>query len=430
MKLGFCKVNKVISTSLSSNTEKDDIGLVFSLISRPGKWKSGETIEKMEREFKNYLGAKYAFSFNSGRSCLMAILEAMEVKEGDEVLLQGFTCSSAVIPILQKKAKPVFVDIDNTLNLDPKDLERKITSRSKIVMIQHTFGYPAKVEEILKVVRKHNLLLIEDCAHALGAKYAGKFCGTFGDAAFFSFGRDKVISSVFGGMTVINNNDLVKKVKYFKDELEYPSSLWIFQQLLHPLLVSYLVLPSYRFPYFGRLLLGLLHKTKLLSKAVYNSEKEGKMSRHFPRKMANAFSILALNQLRKIDRLNVHRKKIALFYEEELKESSFHLPFLRERIKDKEVVFMRYPILVKDSDELLKEARKRKILLNDGWRKSPVVPIDTDLEKVGYLPGSCKEAEKIAESILNLPTHINISMEKARAIICLLKDYDNKGNRK
>lgn len=428
MKSNFCKCNKIISTSLSSNIERDDIELVSSLIFQFRKWKEGEATKKVEQEFKNYLGIKHAFSFNSGRSCLIAILEAMGLKYGDEVLLQGFTCSSAVIPILESKAKPVFVDIDNTLNLDPKDLERKITHNSKAIMIQHTFGCPAKIKEILDIARKNNLLLIEDCAHALGSKYDGKFCGTFGDIAFFSFGRDKMISSVFGGMVVINNNDLVKRVEYFKNGLEYPSNLWIFQQLLHPILVNYLVLPSYRFPRFGRLILGLLHKTKLLSKAVYSNEKKGKMSKHFPKKFGNVFALLALNQLRKIDRLSAHRKKIALFYEKELRKNNFHPIFLNE--ENEGAIFMRYPILVEDSDRLLEQARKRRILLNDGWRKSPVVPLDTNLKKVKYSLGSCKKAEKIAESILNLPTHINISIKQARTIVCLLKDYEDKRNKK
>jgi len=413
MKLNFCKHNGIISTSLSSNTERDDIELVSSLIFQFSKWKEGEAIKKIEQEFKSYLGVKCTFSFNSGRSCLIAILEAMGLKHGDEVLLQGFTCSSAVIPILESNAKPVFVDIDDTLNLDPKDLEKKITSNSKVIMIQHTFGYPAKIKEILKIAKENNLLLIEDCAHALGSKYDGKFCGTFGDVAFFSFGRDKMISSVFGGMVVVNNNDLIKKVEYFKNSLEYPSNLWIFQQLLHPILVNYLVLPSYKFSGFGRLILGLLHKTKLLSKAVYDDEKKGKMSKYFPKKFGNVFAVLALNQLRKIDRLSAHRKKIALFYEKELRKSNFHLPFLNKENKD--IIFMRYPILVEDSDQLLKQAREKRILLNDGWRKSPIVP---------------SEAEKIAESILNLPTHINISMKQARTIICLLKDYESKRNKR
>jgi len=101
---------KPISISLSPNAEKDDIRLALKLLFRPHKWneKRSRSIE-LEEEFKKYLGVKYAISFNSGRSALMAILEAMKVREGDEVLLQAFTCNSAVNPILMKGAKPVFV---------------------------------------------------------------------------------------------------------------------------------------------------------------------------------------------------------------------------------------------------------------------------------------------------------------------------------
>ena len=255
MKLRFFQGIKPIFISLSPNTEKDDVRLALKLLFCLNFWKKGKEIKKLEEKFRNYLGIKYTFSFNSGRSSLMAILEALEVEEGDEVLLQGFTCNSAVIPILERKAKPVFVDIDDTLNLDPEDLEKKITSRSKAIMIQHTFGWPAEIEEILEIARRHNLFLIEDCAHSLGAKYKGKFCGTFGDATFFSLGRDKIISSVFGGMAVTNNDNLAEKIERFRRRIDYPSGFWIFQQLLHPILVNYLVLPAYRFPNLGKLLL-------------------------------------------------------------------------------------------------------------------------------------------------------------------------------
>jgi perosamine synthetase len=236
-----------IAISLSPNTEKGDIDLALKLILNPRLWKEGKEIKELEEEFKKYLGIKYAISFNSGRSALMAILDSLEIKEDDEILLQGFTCNSAVIPILQKKAKPVYVDIDETINLDPKDLERKITKKSKAVMIQHTFGWPAKIEEILEICKKYNLYLIEDCAHSLGAKYKGKFCGTFGDVAFFSFGRDKIISSVYGGMTTTNDDKIGERLKNFKEKLDFPSNFWIFQQLLHPILVNYLILPLYGF---------------------------------------------------------------------------------------------------------------------------------------------------------------------------------------
>ena len=413
---------KPISISLSPNTEKDDVRLALKLIFKPWRWKKGEEIEKLEEEFKKYLGVKYAISFNSGRAALLAILEAMEIQSGDEVLLQGFTCNSAVNPILKMGAKPVSVDIDSTLNLDPEDLKKKITSKSKAVMIQHTFGWPTQIEEISKIAKENNLYLIEDCAHSLGAKYKAKFCGTFGDAAFFSFGRDKIISSVFGGMAITNNQKIGEGIKEFRNKLDYPSNFWIFQQLLHPILINYLILPAYGLnQYLGRIFLGFFHQLQILSKAVYKKEKEGKIPKYFPKRFPNSLATLALNQFKKLEKFNEHRRRVASFYEKELKNTGFNLP-LAKPFGNRTPTFMRYPVLINlDTDKILSQARKRKIYLDDGWRKSPVVPPDTHLEKMKYTLGSCPKAEKIVQSIINLPTHININLRDAQKIVDFLK---------
>ncbi len=423
---------KPISTSLSPNTEKDDILLAFKLLFQPWRWKISvnqrlnqreSAVQELEEEFKKYLGVKYAVSFNAGRAGLMAILEAMEIKEDDEILVQGFTCNSALNPILAKKAKPVFVDTDETINLDPENLKKKITFKSKAVMVQHTFGRPAEIEEILKITKENNLFLIEDCAHALGAEFKGKFCGTFGDAAFFSFGRDKIISSVFGGMVVTDNQKIGERIKNFRDGLDFPSNFWIFQQLLHPVLMNCLILPAYGLnQHWGRIILGIFHQLSILSKGVYKKEKKGQIpSRYFPKKFPNALAVLAQNQFQKLEKFNRHRREIANFYEKELKESGFILFSKKE--EDKTPVFMRYPISVvdKNPDEILREFRKRKIYLDDGWRKTPIVPPDTDIGKMKYVFGECPRAEKSAKSILNLPTHINISKKEAEKIIDFLK---------
>jgi dTDP-4-amino-4,6-dideoxygalactose transaminase len=417
-----CQYFKPISISLSPNTEKDDVDLALELIFKPNLWKEGKEIGQLEEEFKKYLRVEYAISFNSGRSALMAILDALGIKKEDEILIQAFTCNSAVNPILNLGAKPVFVDVDETINLDPEDLKKKITKKSKAVMIQHTFGWPAKIDQILEICKKYNLYLIEDCAHSLGAKFHGKFCGTFGNASFFSFGRDKIISSVFGGMAVTNNNEIGERIKNFKEKLNFPSNFWIFQQLLHPILTNYLVLPAYGISSnLGRIILGSFHILKILSKGVYKKEKEGKIPKYFPRKLPNALAILALNQFKKLEKFNKHRREIAKFYENELKNSKFILPLA----KPKENIiptFMRYPILTDfDSNEILKEARKEKIYLDDGWRKSPIVPPDTKIDKMEYRFDSCPKAEKLAQKILNLPTHINISQKDAQKIIGFLK---------
>lgn len=416
---------KPISISLSPNTEKDDILLVLKLLFQPWRWKIAENRSlQFEEEFRKYLGVKYAFSFNSGRSALLAILEAMEIKEDDEVLLQGFTCNSAVNPILAKKAKPVFVDVGETINMDPNDLKRKITSKSKAVIIQHTFGYPAEITEISDICKKYKLFLIEDCAHALGAKFSGKLCGTFGDVAFFSFGRDKIISSVFGGMAATNNEEVGDCLKNFQEKLDFPSQFWIFQQLLHPILMTYLVLPAFGLnQYFGRIVLGSFHKLSILSKAVAKSEKRGEFPTGFPKKFPNALAVLAENQFKKLERFNRQRREVANFYEKELKDTNFVLP-LAKPPKGKTPNFMRCPVLAKkNTSEILKEARKRKIYLDDGWRKAPIVPPDTDLSKMRYNLGGCPRAEEIAKNIINLPTHINISPKEAKKIIEVLKNY-------
>jgi len=417
--------SKPIFTSLSPNTEKNDILLALKLILKPWQWKTGIKnqglgIKNLEKEFKNYLGLKHALSFNSGRAAFLAILNSLNLEKGSEVLIQAFTCNAAVNPVIWSGFKPVFVDIDKkTLNIDPDDLERKITSKSKVVLAQHTFGLPANLERILEICKRHNLILIEDCAHSLEATLKGKKIGTFGEAAFFSFGRDKIISSVYGGMAVTNDDLLAKKIKDFQEKLYYPSNFWVFQQLLHPILTNFLIIPLYGFFGLGKWVLLLFQKLKILSKAVHKKEKQGKRPAYILKKMPNALAILALNQFKKLERFNTHRKEIAEFYDENLRNLSLVLP---QKTPDR--IYMRYSVLIEDknTDEILKKARKQKIFLDDGWRKTPIVPPDTDQVKMGYTQDTCPQAEKIARSILNLPTHINISKKDAEKIIkCLNK---------
>ena len=298
------------------------------------------------------------------------------------------------------------MDIDNTLNIDPEDLKKKITSRSKAIMVQHTFGCPAKLAEIMQIASEHKLLLIEDCAHSLGAKYKGKLCGTFGDVAFFSFGRDKIISSVYGGMAVTNNSELAQRIEKFQTKIKEPSCFWTLQQLLHPVLMNCLILPSYNFLNLGKIILIVSHWLRLLSKAVHKKEKQGEIPDYFPQKMPDALAVLALHQFKKLERFNQHRQEIAGFYKKELGKG----------ISCEESVFMRYPILVADPNAILNKARGKGVILNDGWREKAIVPPDTSQEKMGYIPGSCLQAEKTAKSIVNLPTHINISLIEARKI--------------
>jgi len=418
---------KPVSISLSPNTEKDDILLAFKLLLQPWHWKYTtfstiveNVVYQLEEEFKKYLGAKYAISFNSGRSALMAILNSLGLEKDSEVLLQAFTCNAAVNPIIWSKLKPVYVDVnEQTFNIDIEDLKKKIAlpggsgQTPKAVMVQHTFGLPADIDEILEICKENNLILIEDCAHSLGAEYRGKKVGTFGKTAFFSFSRDKVISSVYGGMAVTNDDELAKKLKEYQEKIGYPSYFWIFQQLLHPVLMNWLILPTYSI--LGKYLLILFQWLHILSKAVHWKEKRGRRPCYFPKRLPNALAILALNQFKRLDKFNDHRKEIVKFYREELKNTSLEMPLESEQI------YLRFSVKHPRAHEIIKKAWQKNILLGD-WYTTPVAPHDTKLEKLDYNLGSCPKAEKLAKITLNLPTHINISKEDAQRIVSFLKN--------
>lgn len=400
-------MNKVISVSLSPNTQKDDVSLAFKLLFTTRK---GGT-KKLERLFRNYFGFRNAFAFNSGRSSLIAILKAMNIGAGDEIILQAFTCNAAVNPIRYVGATPIFADINDDLNISVNDLKKKITSKTKAVMIQHTFGSPAEIDKIKEICLEKKIYLIEDCAHSLGAMYKGEFCGFFGDASFFSFGRDKVISSVYGGMVTINNESLINSVSSFQKELKVPSLFWTMQQLLHPILLNKIVLPLYNLK-VGRIIMALFLNLNILSKAVTKKEGMGILPKYFPKKMPSSLSYLAINQLKKIEQYNNHRRGIAQYYN--------HL-FLKGDIDDSNI-YLKYPLLVDNPFEVINKLRKYNIYINDGWSGSPIVPLSTELDKVCYNAGSCPKAEEISKKIILLPTHINISKQDAKWVFDCLEN--------
>ena len=402
---------KPISISLSPNTEKDDVFLAFKLLFQPWKWKKGEVTKELEEQFKNYFNVKYAFSFNSARSCLMAILKDCQ----GSFLTQAFTCNAASNPAKWFGLNPVYVDAGNDFNIDLEDLKKKITPNSKFLMVQHTFGIPANMEEITKIAEQNNLILIEDCAHSLGAEYKGKKIGTFGKAAFFSFSRDKIISCVYGGVVITNDDQLAEKIAKFQEKIGYPTLLWIKQQLLHPILMNWLIIPTYRI--IGKYLLVFFQSVRILSKAVHWREKKGDIPSYFPRRMPNALALLALNQFKKLERFNKHRKEISEFYFKNL--IGFELSSVKENTKP---VFLRFSVKHKDAHKIIRDCWNKNILIGD-WYTSPIAPQDTDLEKMGYKMGSCPNAERLSKITLNLPTHINISQKDAQKIVDLLNKY-------
>jgi len=399
--------------------EKDDIKLARTAILKPWKWKKGKNIGLLENKFSKFLEMKNAFSFNSGRSSLYAILKALNLEKGTEILLQAFTCNAVPNPVLWLGLTPIYIDCDeDNFNIDLKDAERKLTSNSKVLIVQHTFGFPADMDKVASFSKEHNLILIEDCAHSLGAEYKGRKVGTFGKASFFSFSRDKVISSVYGGIAVTNDPKLAESLRKIQAEFEYPGCYWIFQQLLHPLLLNYLILPIYNLIDLGKVFLVLSQWLHILSKAVHWKEKRGERPDYFPRRLPNALALLALNQFNKLDAFYNHRKKIADFYFSALKNTSFVLPIVNSKPS-----YLRFPAKHVNAHEIIWDAWNRNNILIGDWYTCPIAPFDTKLDKLQYNIGNCPKAERLSKVTLNLPTHINIKEKELERILEFLKRY-------
>src|SRR3989344_5016390 len=410
----------MISISLSPNVFARDIFASLKMLFLPWQWQQGKYEEKFKQQFSQYFlssGTKFptVYLTNSGRSALYLILQSLNTKQGDEILLQAFTCNAVVNPILWNKANPVYVDISDDYNMNIVDLEKKITKNSKAIIVQHTFGIPAKIEQIIKIAREHNLIVIEDCAHALGQELNGKKLGTFGDISFFSFGRDKIISSVYGGAIMLNKRGNIKKEKFQLEikNLKYPSKLWTLQQLLHPVLMS-MILHLYNFPFngngVGKWILVFFQKIRILSKAVSYKEKQGQKPNFFPARLANALAYLALIQFKRLEKFNTHRKKMINFYAKELKDC--RLPVADCQLQS----LLRFPIKHKNAKQIIKRAYKKGILLGD-WYNIAIAPDDTNLDKMKYYKGLCPNAEKLSQQTLNLPTNPNLTLKKAQKIV-------------
>ena len=406
-------MSKPILISISPNTNCSDVVLAFKTLLQPWRWQTGKALSQLNIQLKSQLQAKHCWLLNSGRSALYLALKVLNLDSTDEVLCQAFTCVAVPNAILWADAKPVFVDtVKNGFNLSIKDLQKKITSKSKALIIQHTFGQPDDLQAIKQLCKKHKLILIEDCAHSLGATYQGKPVGGFGDITMLSFGRDKVISSVFGGALLTSNQALAKKINKLASNLPSPSYVWIYKQLLHPLIMT-IITPLYFFLNIGKFLLFLYQKSRLLTFPVSSQEKACQMSLK-PQLLPNALAKLALHQLNKLAKINQQRQQLAKHYLKALKLPS----------ASPGSIYLRLPLLVNKPQSLINLAKKHHVLLGN-WYRPVIAPQGVDLNKLGYKTGSCPQAEAVSQQVVNLPTHPKMTLKQAQRVVKIVKSYAN-----
>lgn len=198
--------------------DDDDINAVVNAL-KEDYIATGPGIDRFEQTFAEYTGAKYAVALSSGTAALHACSFAIGIQEGDEVITTPMTFVSTASSVMMCRGNPVFADIDeNTYNIDPNEIEQKITSKTKAIIPVHFTGQPCDMKSIYEIAAKYGLKVIEDAAHAHGADYHGIRIGScrYSDLTAFSFHPSKIMTTCEGGMVTTNNEKLYQKIKMFR----------------------------------------------------------------------------------------------------------------------------------------------------------------------------------------------------------------------
>ncbi len=397
-----------IAISLSPNTEPDDIAVAQTLLSKQSTWSDTSSLDKITTFLEERFGGT-AVLFSAGRTAITAALQAAGITKGDEVIIQGFTCSAVSLAVILTGATPVYVDIDSsTYSVDAEKMKTAITSKTKVIILQHTFGIPGPIDAVLSLARQHNLLVIEDCAHSLGATSNGQPLGTAGDITILSFGRDKMLSCVFGGAAIARNPEIANKVEEIAKKKSQAPTWWVKQQLRHPIIFQSVVQHYFT---WGKYYLRIMQMFKQLSLAVAPAEKLGQKIPLLDYAFHPALGQLLWQQLQKLDRYTTRRTEIVKKYDQAF-GTTYNGPLLR------------YPILVKDPALFLQVAKQRHMLLGD-WYHQVVAPAGVTSAATQYQAGTCPTAEEVVQHVVNLPTYPLLLDAQVEQVITFVKEYQS-----
>ena len=334
-----------------------------------GQYILGENVKKLEKSFTRYNEVNHALGVASGTDALHLALRALDVGPGDEVITVSFTFIATVEAISYVGATPVFVDINpDTFNFDPKELEKKITPKTKAIIPVHLYGQPVDMSSILEIAKKYNLYVIEDCAQAIGAEYKGKKVGSLGDIGCFSFFPTKNLGTFGDGGMVTTNSDYLaerlaslrnhgSKVRYYQDEV------------------------------------GLNSRLDEIHAAILNVK--------FPH----------------IDKWNSKRREAAYYYNELLKDvKEIQTP---KELKDAYCVYHQYTIKAPVRDSLVESLRQKGVMAMIYY---PVpIHLQAAYKNFGFTEGLLPNTENCTTQVLSLPMFPEITREQQKQVTDAIK---------
>lgn len=357
----------------------EDIEAVLTVLRSPFLTQ-GPTVEQFERKVASYVGAKYAVAFANGTAALHAACFAAGIGDGDEVITTPITFVATANAVLYCGGRPIFADIDErTYNIDPDDIRKRITARTKAIIPVDFTGQPADMDAIMDIAREHRLIVIEDGAHSLGAEYKGRKVGTLAHMTMFSFHPVKPVTTGEGGVIVTDDERYYEKlvrfrshgiVKGFEDE-------W----------------------YYEMIELGYNYRLTDLQAA------------------------LGISQLDKLDRYIARRRDIAAMYDKAFQQlEGVTTPYQLEQVKSGWHLYMLQldvERLKYDRKEIFRRLRKRKIGVHVHY-----IPVywHPYYQKLGYERGICPKAERWYERALTLPIFPKMTNEDVLDVIHAVKD--------
>ena len=348
----------------------EEIEAVTDVLSS-GMLAQGRVVGEFESIFSHYIGVGGAVAVSSGTVGLDLALKALEIGQGDEVITTPFTFIATANAILYQGARPVFADIDEqSFTIDPDDLLKKMTSKTRAVVGVHLFGHPFELKAVLEICEDHNLFLVEDCAQAHGAEYNGLKVGSFGSVGCFSFYPTKNMTTGEGGMITSNNDKIIRMCNLLRNHGEV-------EKYLHTIL-------------------------------GYNY------------RMTDIQAAIGCVQLKRVDRMNEMRIKNAEYLNKHLSVPGLRLPIKKNGVKH---VYHQYAVTISEEDgfplsrdELMAYLREKGIECAVHYPR----PVHRQplYQRLGYTDEAvnCPVATEISERILSLPVHPGLSREDLRYI--------------
>lgn len=360
--------------------EQDDIQAVVDVL-KSDFLTTGPKIAEFEQTVADYVGAKYAVAISNGTSALHAACFAAGIGPGDEVITTPLTFAASANCVLYCGGTPVFADVDpKTYNIDPDDIRRKITDRTKAIIAVHLAGQPCDMDAIHSIAREHGLIVIEDGAHALGSVYKGKKVGSMSDMTTFSFHPVKPITTGEGGMIVTDNEDFYKKMILFRSHgitrddsmMTRNDGPWFYQQF----------------------------------DLGYNY------------RITDIQCALGCSQMKKLDRFLALRKEIVAHYNEAFADcDNIITPY---QLSDTESGWHLYIVQVKNCDrrQVFEKMREKGIGVNVHYIPVYMHPY---YQEHGYENVHCANAEEIYSHIISLPLYPGLTSEQQDYVIDTLK---------